>query len=160
MRSGSLQPYSGKRINRASILLLAIGLVFLSGCGSSKKEAQSLVKQGITSSDQLTKYYDSLVQANTRYVQIQVFDLGRFNEERMKELQKERKAYASRADLARKLNATYVALGQLIDFDVAADIKTPVQDLTTAVLKQIPHPGELDSDLFKTVITKIAGRLV
>jgi hypothetical protein len=149
-----------KRINRAGILLLAISLVFLSGCGSSKKEAQSLVKQGIASSDQLTKYYDSLVQSQTKYVQIQTFDLGPFDKDRKKVLDEERKAYASRADLARKLNATYVALGQLIDFDVAADIKTPVQDLTTAVLKQVPHPADLDSDLFKTVIAKIAGRLV
>src|SRR4051794_32003641 len=115
-----------KRINLASILLLAISLVFLSGCGSSKKEAQSLVKQGIASSDQLSKYYGSLVQAQTKYVQIQTFDLGPFDKDRKKELDEERKAYASRADLARKLNATYVALGQLIDFDVAADIKTPV----------------------------------
>jgi hypothetical protein len=161
MRCKSLKRYSdSKCINRAIILLLAIGLAFLSGCGSSKKEAQSLVKQGIASSDQLTKYYDSLVQANTKYVQIQTFDLGSFSKEDKEELDKERKAYASRADLARKLNATYLALGQLIDFDVAADIKTPVQDLTTAVLKQIPHPKELDSDIFKTVITRIAGRLV
>lgn len=161
MRCESLKGYSGfKCINRASILLLAIGLAFLSGCSSSKKDAQSLVKQGIASSEQLTKYYDSLVQANTKYVRIQTFDLGPFDKYRKKELDEERKAYASRADLARKLNATYVALGQLIDFDVAADIKAPVGDLTTAVLKQVPHPKELDSDVFKSVITKIAGRLV
>lgn len=161
MRCESLKRYSGfKRINRASILVLAIGLAFLSGCGSSKKDAQSLVKQGTASSEQLTKYYDALVQANTKYVRIQTFDLGAFTKDEKKELDEERKAYASRADLARKLNATYVALGQLIDFDVAADIKAPVADLTTAVLKQVPHPKDLDSDLFKTVITKIAGRLV
>ena len=158
MRCESLQRYPG--VKCASILLLAIGLALLSGCGSSKKEAQSLVKQGISSTDQLTKYYDGLVQANTRYVQIQTFDLGGFDKERMKDLAQERKAYASRAELARSLNATYVALGQLIDFDVAADIKTPVQDLTTAVLKQVPLPGGIPADLFKTVIGKIAARLV
>jgi hypothetical protein len=161
MRCESLKRYSGfKRINCASILVLAIGLALLSGCGSSKKDAQSLVKQGTASSEQLTKYYDALVQAHTKYVRIQTYELGGFTKDEKKELDEERKAYASRADLARKLNATYVALGQLIDFDVAADIKTPVADLTTAVLKQVPHPKDLDSDLFKTVITKIAGRLV
>jgi hypothetical protein len=158
MRCESLQRYPG--VKCASILLLAIGLALFSGCGSSKKEAQSLVKQGISSTDQLTKYYDGLVQANTRYVQIQTFDLGGFDKERMKDLAQERKAYASRAELARSLNATYVALGQLIDFDVAADIKTPVQDLTTAVLKQVPLPGGIPADLFKTVIGKIAKKLV
>jgi hypothetical protein len=158
MRCVAFQRYYGFKC--ASILLLAIGLALLSGCGSSKKEAQSLVKQGIATTDQLTKYYDSLVQANTRYVHIQTFDLVGFDDERTKDLLLERKAYASRADLARKLNATYVALGQLIDFDAAADIKKPVEDLTTAVLKQLPLPGELNSEIFKTVITKIAGRLV
>jgi len=158
MRCVSLQRYPGFKC--ATILLLAIGLALLSACGSSKKEAQSLVKQGISSTDQLTKYYDGLVQANTRYVQIQTFDLGGFDKERMKDLAQERKAYASRAELARSLNATYVALGQLIDFDVAADIKTPVQDLTTAVLKQVPLPGGIPADLFKTVIGKIAKKLV
>jgi hypothetical protein len=160
MRCQSFKRYSRfKRTNRASILLFAIGLAFLSGCASSKKEAQSLVKQGISTTDQLTKYYEGLVQANTRYVKIQIFDLGPFGEGEREELDKERKAYASRAELARNLNATYVALGQLIDFDVAADIKGPIGDLTTTVLKQVPHPKEADSDEFKTVIAKIAGRL-
>lgn len=158
MRYESVQRYTGFKC--ASILLLAIGLVLLSGCGSSKKEAQSLVKQGISTTDQLIKYYDSLIQADTKNLQIETFQRGAPDEILKKELDAERKAYASRADLARKLNATYVALGQLIDFDVAADIKSPVQDLTTAVLKQVPHPKELDSGEFKTVITKIVGRLV
>jgi hypothetical protein len=143
------------------LLILALLLGFFSGCGSSKKEAQSLVKAGTASSEQLVKYYESLVDADTKYIRILSYSTGaRLNKSEKKILEQERKAYASRADLARKLNSTYVALGQLIDFDVAADIKGPVGDLTTAVLKQVPHPSQLDSDVFKTVITKIAGRLV
>jgi hypothetical protein len=144
-----------------SAIVLALLLALLTACGTAKKDAQSVAKAGIASSDRLAKYYDSLVQANTKYLRILTYTVGpQLTKSDKKELEKERKAYAARADLAHKLNAAYTALGQLIDFDAAADIKGPVGDLTTAVLAQVPHPKELDSDLFKTVINKIAGRLI
>jgi hypothetical protein len=143
----------------AIAVALALLLASLTGCGTNKKEAQALAKSGGAVSDSLATFYDSLVQANAKSVRIVTYRAGPLSKIRLKELDKEKAAYASRADLARKLNATYVALGKLIDFDVAADLKVAVGDLTTAVLKQVPHPDELDGDLFKTVINKIAGRL-
>jgi hypothetical protein len=141
-------------------LTLVLLLALLSACGS-KKEAQSLAKAGIASSDRLAKYYDSLADDDVKYLRILSYTVApTLSQSEKKELDKERKAYASRADLAHKLNAAYTSLGQLIDFDAAADIKGAVGDLTTSVLKQVPHPKDLDSDAFKTVIGKIAGRLI
>jgi hypothetical protein len=156
----STRPPAGA-VKLASAVALGLLLTLLPACGANKKDAQSLAKAGIASSDRVAKYYDSLVQANTKYLRILSYTVApKLTKSEKKELELERRAYASRADLAHKLNAAYMALGQLIDFDAAADIKGSVSDLTTAVLAQVPHPKDLDSDLFKSVIGKIAGRLI
>lgn len=155
-----IRPLAGSlKITPATVL--AVLLALLTACGATKKDAQSLTKAGIASSDRLAKYYDSLVQANTKYLRILSYTVGpKLSKADKKELEMERRAYAARADLAHKLHAAYTSLGQLIDFDAAGDIKGPVSDLTTAVLAQVPHPQDLDSDLFKGVINRIAGRLI
>jgi len=76
------------------ILLMALFLASVSGCGSSKKEAQSLVKARSASSEQLVKYYDSLVDADTKYIRILSYSTGaRLNKAEKKILEQERKAY-------------------------------------------------------------------
>ncbi|MBA3766430.1 MAG: hypothetical protein H0W99_05470, partial [Acidobacteria bacterium] len=151
-----------RRKSAVSIILAGVLIAGLfTGCASSKKEAQALVKAGSATSEQLADYYDSLIQKQTDYLTIASYTVGlTFSVEEKKQLVKERKAYASRADLARKLKAAYDALGKLIDYDAAGEVKGAVGDLLTAVLKQVDHPKQLDSDLFKTVVGKIAGKLV
>jgi hypothetical protein len=147
---------------RPSILLLLVVSILagFSGCGSSKKDAQALVKAGSETSDKLAKYYDSLVNQESHRYDLLDYSAGiQFSDSEKKEIAKERGAYASRAQLARKLKATYDALGNLIDYDASTEVKGAVGELMTTVLKQVPHPEVLDADLFKTVVGKIAGKL-
>src|SRR5258705_12879226 len=62
-------------IKPIAILGMALILGFLTACGS-KKDAQSLVKAGAASSEGLVKYYDSLVEANTKYLRSLSYSTG------------------------------------------------------------------------------------
>jgi hypothetical protein len=144
----------------AATLVLAVLIVCSMGCDFDKSEAQALVKAGVNSSEQLASYYDSLAQSVIDTQMIAEYRGLKFGADDKKELEKEREAYTTRADLARNLKGTYVALGNLVDYDAEEEVKTATGELLTSVLKQVPHPSLFDKDLFKSTIGKIAGKLV
>jgi hypothetical protein len=142
------------------LVLVLVCAVVVTGC-FSKEEAQSLVKAGTTSADQLATYYDGLAESVVNGQLLAQYQLGiKFDQEDRDELEQERKAYESRADLARKLKATYTALGNLVDYDAESEVRTATGELLTAVLKQVPHPALFDKAGFQTVIGRIAGKIV
>ena len=120
------------------ILLIAI----LSGCGpEEKKAAQGLVKSGTKASSGLAEYYDSLGQKRSEYLALFKFDLTRTGASLAPKLENDFKeqeeALATRAQMARKLQGLYDALGKLIDYDASGEISSAAKDLKSEIEKVV-----------------------
>jgi len=165
----NLLPYRIRLTRIVLIPLIAGSLILETGCfKAEKKAAQDLVRTGSSTSDQLAKFYDTLVadsEATLNFVGFENVREGKdlSTDAKFKnaaaEFKTEREAVAARAQMARAMKGVYDSLGKLIDYDAAGDVTASVVNLKKEIenvsKKKLPKAAGVDPEAILKKATTI-----
>lgn len=159
-----------RRATSLLVVLLSVLLVAgTTGCGpgARKKAAQDLVKQGSGTAQKLAEYYESLAHMRERTLDLLDLEWRKLetpmNEPARKPTEEQIEALRARAATAKKLQGLYDALGKLIEYDAATEVKGAVNELKDEVIKLVDHPlsiPPLPDKLVANLLDRLVGYLV
>lgn len=147
-----------------SALLLTVLLIstLTTGC-NNREEGKKLADAGITASERIAEYYDSLTQDLVDTMELESFrdgisGGGIFSDTAKKKLEDQITAIQARARLARGLGKTYSSLKDLTEYNAGAEVKESATNLADAIkgLPIIPGSAVIPSAIIGEISSDIA----
>jgi hypothetical protein len=147
---------------------IAAAFILLTACGEEQRQqAKNLVKQGTTTSEALAAFYDKLADEREVHLRLSAFENsvgGPIVPPAPAAYQEQIDGLRARAKMARKLEAVYSSLGNLIDYDAAGeisgaslDLKHAIEDVAKRKLSIPGLPGVDPDAILKRAVTEIAN---